>query len=201
MIALCWQMLFATMHNARKRVEVSGVTEKMRQQHKARPQKTKDIGTTFKQHCSSLQSTVGPLKQEEGFEHFRRCISDGVAPVKKEAGFEQYRRSLSVEWPLENKESFKEYRRSLSIPGIGIEGSTDVNRNGKDVVREPLQERCTSECMKPQFKTCVSGLSQASTAAGTCEEDDDEGDFSQANTTAGEFADEGPFDFVRLSLP
>jgi len=199
-------MLFATMQNARK----SGVTEKTRQQSKARPPKTKDVVATFKQHCSSLQSTVGTLKQEEGLEYFRRCISDGAAPVKKEPGFEQYRRSLSG--PCENKATFKEYRRSLSISRISDEGSKDVNTNGEPssedyltMFDELMQERCASECTEQAiqfdtcksdlFDTCKSYLSQASTAVGTCEEEeDDEGDFSQACTTVGDFADEGPFD-------
>jgi hypothetical protein len=181
-------MLSATMHTVQKRIEATGKTEKMRQQQKTKfgsnTHKAKDKDkeeATFKQHCSFLQSSEGPLNEKAGFEQFRKTLSDGARKLNNETGFEQYRRSLSDEWKnAESKACFKEFRKSLNIAS-------------------PPCKQTSRDSLSELFDTKSSKFSQASTEAGECEEDD-EGDFSQANTTAGNFADEGLFDSVRFVL-
>merc|ERR1719160_1244544 len=194
-------MLFASMHNARR--ESSQATERTRQQQGGhgktqKRQTSQEKRASFEQHRFSLQSPGGALKKknQEAFDQYRRSLSlgslDNTQFSDVDTGKAHYRRSLTTDAsPPKKKESgFNLFRRFLHIEAPAVKG---------DVVKGPKNRHQGGVKEEVMEKPLSRELSQASTTvfdtqSTTAGDDDDDDDFSQENTSAGAFADEGPLD-------
>jgi len=237
-------MLFATMHNARKRREET--MERTRQQQKARAQKNKDKEkgkeATFEQHRCSFHSPAVPSKEGLELHRLSSTIGDSDAlpamfPYRRsstcdgiEGGFTHFRRSLNIPSSVRaaslasvscpdlagqiqgsRQQSIVTARRSshakdsshmstssmdsipfsktYSLTSARSQASTESSHAKDDFYMS------TSNMLEGAIPFCksysqTSAISQASTTSGIFVEDDDD-EFSQTNTTAGAFADEG----------
>jgi len=152
----------------------------------------------FEKHRFSLQSPGRALKKknQEAFDQYRRSLSlgslDNTQFSDVDTGKAHYRRSLTTDAsPPKKKESgFNLFRRFLHIEAPAVKG---------DVVKGPKNRHQGGVKEEVMEKPLSRELSQASTTvfdtqSTTAGDDDDDDDFSQENTSAGAFADEGPLD-------
>jgi len=183
-----------------------------------------DSGFDIHRRSLSIQSIAESNQSSEaGFDMYSRSLSIESNPGSKEKkeGFEMYRRSLGIKSSSMKKDLELNFGRSQSDIGSIAEaakkdaGPTMFRRSLTDdtecksaKTKQPSRQQSLMSSSKPRTlktpKAVKDALAKMTSMFKSTEEqcssarDDDE--FSHSSTEAGAYADEGPFDSVRIVL-
>lgn len=166
----------------------------------------------FDRYLRSLSiEGISEKKQDAGFESFRHTLSidstsETEMPMRKESGFEQYSRSLSIsrkQQPhtrrMNDQTGHAKQDSGIESQGRSVSDSC-IAKHAEKEARSKIYRRCRSDDVACPH-SALKASSQAQITSGNCFDScEHEDEFSQASTTAGSYADEGPFDDRRVDL-